>query len=103
MGDNDVVDISYGYSKSRIECDDFGDVAQEANILVNAVFGQRMKLPQARIAQNLCHFVQNLSGDDQDMVRLEQREKELAGQSGRRIVGAHKDGGVENNPHSWVR
>ena len=52
LGNNDVVHILYGCGEGGIERDDFGDVAQEGNVSVDAVFGQRVKLPKARITQN---------------------------------------------------
>ena len=44
LGDNDVVHIPYRYGEEGIESDDFGNVAQEGDVLVNAIFGQRVKL-----------------------------------------------------------
>lgn len=76
LSNDNVVHIPYRRGQGGIECDDFGDVTQEGDVLVNTVFSEGVKFPEARITENLCRFMKHFAGNEESMTSLEEGYEE---------------------------
>ena len=78
---------------------DLRGLAEEANVVVDAALSKTVQCQHSRIAQNLGQLVQHFVRDQQDVIRLDDPEEQIAGKPFGAVMSSNEDCGVEGDSH----